>query len=86
MEAYFEPMFRFNSRRLPPAPPGLSEADAAKWARSWRSLYKWFRYQTPESDRYYYACQEAIGRAETLRRLGPEDDFDLDVHVFLLEL
>lgn len=77
-EVIIEPHFRWNTRRLPPLPPGLQGRKLAEWARGWRSLHKWFRYQMPEDDRYWFSVYEVIGLAATEALLGERDEFRID--------
>ena len=77
-EIIIEPKVRWNSRRLPPPPPGLEGRKLAEWARGWRSLHKWFRYQVSEDERYWLSVCEVIGRAATESLLGEREDFRID--------
>jgi hypothetical protein len=73
--------FQFNAKLLPPIPPWMSEKHRDRWARSWRSLHRDFRHQLTEDQRYWQACQEAVGSAQALLHLGPKDAFSLQLNV-----
>lgn len=78
MDTLIEPKYRYNTRRLPPIPEWMNVKERVEWARCWRSLYLYHRWQLSEDCRYWISVRETVGAKEAFRHLGEQDVFSLE--------